>query len=59
MMRLVMCAVAVLALAYAAYGDIEAEQKQAALYCEMIQIHADTNGEFGWPPFKGAEQCSH
>jgi len=52
-----MCAVAVLALAYAAYGDVEAEQKQAALYCEMIQIHADTNGEFGWPPSKGVEQC--
>jgi hypothetical protein len=23
------------------------------LYCEMVQIHHETSGEYGWPPYKG------
>ena len=26
-------------------------QQQADLYCEMVEIHKDTGGEYGWPDF--------
>ena len=31
-------------------GD-ELSQEQA-LYCEMVQIHEESNGVYGWPDFK-------
>jgi len=30
--------------------DAEAERER---YCEMVQMHHDTGGEYGWPPYKG------
>ena len=32
-------------------GD-ELTQEQS-LYCEMVQIHKESNGNYGWPDFKG------
>lgn len=29
---------------------VEEEGNAEALRCEMFQIYADTNGEYGWPP---------
>lgn len=26
--------------------------KDQALYCEMVQIHSESNGNYGWPDFK-------
>ena len=36
-------------------ADIQLEQ-----YCEMNDIRIESNGEFGWPDFKGTyeEQCN-
>jgi len=36
-------------------GNMEAEDRQTARqhYCEMVDIHYETNGEYGWPPYKG------
>jgi len=36
-------------------GNMEAEDRaaQRAHYCEMVQMHHDTGGEYGWPPYKG------
>lgn len=33
-------------------ADNELEMKQSH-YCEMLQIHKDSNGQYGWPPYNG------
>lgn len=33
-------------------GDADNAQYQQELYCEMVQTHRDTGGEFGWPDFR-------
>ena len=35
-------------------GD-ELSQEQR-LYCEMVQIHKESNGNYGWPDFKGVAE---
>ena len=34
-------------------------QQQQYLYCEMVAIHKDTGGQYGWPDYRGnaAEVC--
>ena len=27
--------------------------KEAQLYCEMVQTYKDTNGQYGWPDYRG------
>jgi len=34
------------------YDNLEA-QKQRDTYCEMVEIHNETGGEYGWPPYDG------
>ena len=46
------CVVGVLGLALAGHEQTE-EQTQRDHYCEMVQIHKDSGGEYGWPPFDG------
>lgn len=29
------------------------EKSEQEHYCEMVEIHQDSNGQYGWPPFKG------
>jgi hypothetical protein len=38
-------------------GDVEEAERQLETYCEMVQIWHDTNGESGWPPYEGEDQC--
>jgi len=40
-------------------GNMEAQDRQAERenYCEMVGIWDDTNGEYGWPPYDGREEC--
>ena len=45
---------ALLAGLYITSGDAEREAKQ---YCEMVEIWDQTNGDSGWPPYKGREGC--
>ena len=50
---------AVMIGAYGLIGSMDradAEREQSH-YCEMIQLWDDTNGEAGWPPYKGEGQC--
>jgi len=37
--------------------DKRSEQNQASLYCDMVQQFKDTNGQHGWPAYKGEKQC--
>lgn len=42
-------------LVYGLVGNadrVEAE-RQAEQYCEMVSIWHDSNGQAGWPPYKG------
>jgi len=48
---------ALLAGLYLISGDQSEAERQFEQYCEMVQIWHDTNGESGWPPYKGEDQC--
>lgn len=48
---------ALLAGLYITSGDQSEAERQAALYCEMVEIWDHTNGDAGWPPYKGRERC--
>lgn len=37
--------------------DVKEAERQLSHYCEMVQIYKDTNGEAGWPGYKGESQC--
>ena len=37
--------------------DKRSEQNQASLYCEMVEEFKASNGERGWPAYKGEMQC--
>jgi hypothetical protein len=32
-------------------SDFELEQKEAALYCEMVAEYKRTGGQYGWPDY--------
>jgi len=49
-------AVCLVALYVTAPEQSEAE-RQAEEYCEMVEIWDNTNGDAGWPPYKGREGC--
>lgn len=36
-------------------GNMEAEDAKAERehYCKMLDIYEKTDGEYGWPPYKG------
>jgi len=36
----------------------DTDDYQARQYCDMRQIHKDTNGEFGWPAYRSDIECS-
>ena len=40
-------------------GNMNAEDKKAERdrYCEMLEIWEETDGEYGWPPYKG--ECNN
>jgi len=40
-------------------GNMEAQDRKAELenYCEMVAIWDESNGEYGWPPYDGREEC--
>ena len=33
--------------------DKRSEAKERDLYCDMVQQFKDTNGQYGWPAYKG------
>lgn len=34
-------------------ADVEEAERQQETYCEMVEIWHNTNGDSGWPPYKG------
>jgi len=48
-----------IALGIAGEGDQEAYEEQAKNYCEMVALYQRTDGENGWPDYRGnaAEVC--
>ena len=40
-------------LALVGTGDYEEAKASHYRYCEMVQIWNETNGDAGWPPYKG------
>jgi len=38
---------------YVSSPDETEVERQAALYCEMVDIWDQTGGDAGWPPYKG------
>jgi len=40
-------------------GNMQAQDRKAELenYCEMVAIWDESNGEYGWPPYDGREEC--
>ena len=36
-------------------GNMNAEDKrqERERYCQMLELWNDTDGEYGWPPYKG------
>jgi hypothetical protein len=43
----------VLALSYVGKMDFEDAVLQQDHYCQMVKLHKDTNGDAGWPDYKG------
>ena len=37
--------------------DKRSEANELDLYCDMVQQFKDTNGQHGWPAYKGEMQC--
>lgn len=46
-----------LILSIACFMDVEEQNNQASLYCEMTQIYKETNGQYGWPEYKENAKC--
>jgi len=39
--------------AIASDGDYEAELRNQQHYCEMVNLHIESDGENGWPDYRG------
>lgn len=37
--------------------DKRPEQNQSSLYCEMVEEFKASNGQHGWPAYKGEKMC--
>lgn len=42
-----------LAFAFAGAYDSDHAADQQSMYCEMVETYKKTNGQYGWPPYKG------
>jgi len=48
---------ACLAALYVTAPEQSEAERQVEEYCEMVEIWDKTNGDAGWPPYKGREGC--
>ena len=44
---------AIAGLAFVGTLDAQEADHNQQLYCEMVELHHDTNGRHGWPPYNG------
>ena len=54
MKTFLLAAATLAAIAWFSPGDLTSQRE----YCEMVGIYRDTQGQHGWPPYKGTEQCA-
>jgi hypothetical protein len=47
----------IIAMGIAGGMELEDEQRQAAQYCEMVQLWKQSGGQAGWPAYDGEEVC--
>jgi hypothetical protein len=47
----------IIAMGIAGGIEQEDEQRQAAQYCEMVQLWKQSGGQAGWPAYDGEEVC--
>lgn len=53
-MKYAIGAIAIFLVGLSMAGSEQAEeQAQRDLYCEMVQIYKDSNGQYGWPAYDG------
>jgi len=45
----------VIGLGIAGRGDMEDAIAEQAHYCDMVQLYKASNGENGWPNYKGVD----
>jgi len=59
-MRLIALTITLAAVAYATTADYSAAQATQQRYCNMVDLHQDTNGEHGWPDYQNnySEVCN-
>lgn len=53
---LIAIAALVLGVVIVMSGDYEDEKQIDANYCQMVKLHKDSDGENGWPDYKGIYQ---
>tara|TARA_E500000318_G_scaffold87567_1_gene84551 strand:- start:151 stop:384 length:234 start_codon:yes stop_codon:yes gene_type:complete len=51
----ILIAVVVIGLGIAGRGDMEDAIAEQAHYCDMVQLYKASNGENGWPNYKGVD----
>lgn len=58
-LSLLVLGVLLIVLGIAGDGDLEMAETQAGNYCHMVALYRRTNGENGWPDYRGdyAEVC--
>jgi hypothetical protein len=45
-------------LSFFAYQDIDEAAEDDAAYCGMVKDFKESNGQHGWPAYKGEEVCN-
>ena len=48
-----MCVITAFFALFMALPEGNPAEVEAGVYCEMVELFQDTNGEFGWPDYKG------
>lgn len=56
-MKIFALAVLVVGLGIAGAEDEKQAEAELARYCEMVDLHTKTNGQFGWPAYRMGVDC--
>jgi hypothetical protein len=51
-------AIVVAGVAIIGAQDVRDHEEADRLYCEMVAIHDSSNGEYGWPAYRGQGVCN-
>jgi hypothetical protein len=53
----ILLAALLLAMSWVGFQEAEMARDDRAMYCEMVQLWKDSNGQKGWPAYQGEEVC--